>query len=210
MRRLTGSPAREPSGVWRIGEDHLERAAAFEALRARAHPVVVTSLSPVPLAQLISAEAATWLDRRLLAPAEQPARAAGFGAEVMAAESGRRRWLLEQGLARDGPTGPLLPPDLITTLRRRELLRVADQLGKEMGRPFGTALPGDRIEGVLRRRVDLLSGRFAIVERSRDFTLVPWRPVLEGRLGTRISGLVRTDGVSWTIGRARSGPGSSE
>lgn len=206
MRRLTGRPVREASGTWRIEPDHLDRAAAFEALRARAEPVVVVPLSAVPLEKLVSAEAATWLDRRLLAPSVQPARDAGFGAEVIAAEGARRQWLLDQGLATAGPGEAIFPPDLISRLRRREMLRVAGQLSEEMGVPFRETMSGERVEGVLRRRVDLLSGRFALVERSRDFTLVPWRPVLEGRLGTRLSGMTRGDGVSWTIGRGRSGP----
>ena len=206
MRRLTGSPVREPSGVWRIESDHLERAAAFEAARVRAQPVVVTSLSPIPLEQLATADAATWLDRRLLAPSDDPARHAGFGAEVRSAEGARRRWLVEQGLAKLETGEAAYPPDLVERLRRRELLRVAGQLSEELDLPFGEARLGDRVEGVLRRRLDLISGRFALVERSRDFTLVPWRPVLERQIGKPVGGIMRADDVSWTIGRGRGGP----
>ncbi|WP_454887686.1 DUF3363 domain-containing protein [Sphingomonas oryzagri] len=42
-------------------------------------------------------------------------------------------------------------------------------------RSFTDRVP-DRIEGA-----DVASGRFAVIERSRDFTLVPWRQVLEAR-----------------------------
>jgi hypothetical protein len=52
----------------------------------------------------------------------------------------------------------------------------------------------------------LASGRFAVIENGRDFTLVPWRPVFERHVGKEISGVARHDGVSWTIGRGRSGP----
>ena len=52
----------------------------------------------------------------------------------------------------------------------------------------------------------MLSGRFALVEKSREFTLVPWRPVLERQLGKQAGGIMRTDGISWRIGRGRSGP----
>jgi len=41
------------------------------------------------------------------------------------------------------------------------------------------------------------------VERSREFTLVPWRPVIEKQLGRQVSALVRGDGVSWEFGRKR-------
>jgi hypothetical protein len=45
-----------------------------------------------------------------------------------------------------------------------------------------------RIEGIYRRHVDLASGRFAVIEKSREFTLVLWRPVLERNLGKSVSG----------------------
>ena len=69
--------------------------------------------------------------------------------------------------------------------------------------------PGAKIEGVVNRAVDLASGRHALIERSRDFTLVPWRPVLEKHIGKSVSGIVRGDGISWTIGRERGGPSIS-
>lgn len=65
---------------------------------------------------------------------------------------------------------------------------------------------GSIVEGRLARRVDLAGGRFALVEQSREFTLVPWRPVLERQLGSKVSGLMRSDGVNWRFGRLRSGP----
>jgi hypothetical protein len=69
--------------------------------------------------------------------------------------------------------------------------------------------PGEKVEGIYRRHVDLASGRFAIIDKAREFTLVPWRPVLQRHLGKQVSGIVRGDGISWTIGRQRSGPSVS-
>ena len=65
------------------------------------------------------------------------------------------------------------------------------------------AVEGERLDGIYLRRMDLISGRFAVLERSRDFTLVPWRFVLERRLGHGVSGLMREDGVNWAFGRGR-------
>jgi hypothetical protein len=45
-----------------------------------------------------------------------------------------------------------------------------------------------------------------VIEKSREFTLVPWRPVLERNLGREVSGIARGDTISWTLGRQRSGP----
>jgi hypothetical protein len=94
-------------------------------------------------------------------------------------------------------------------LRRRELLRVAGQLSQELNLPFVHTASGEHVEGILRQRIDLISGRFALVERATDFTLVPWRPVMERHIGKEVSGIVREVGVSWTIGRGRSGPSIS-
>ena len=45
-----------------------------------------------------------------------------------------------------------------------------------------------------------------MVERSRDFTLVPWRDVLDRQVGKSASGIMRVAGVDWQFGRGRSGP----
>ena len=96
--------------------------------------------------------------------------------------------------------------NLLNVLRRRELNRVGGQLSKELGLAYTETRPGERIEGVYRRRVDLASGRFALIEKSREFTLVPWRPVLERSIGKPVIGIPRGETISWTIGRQRSGP----
>jgi hypothetical protein len=55
-----------------------------------------------------------------------------------------------------------------------------------------------------RRAVEVGDTKFALVERSRDFTLVPWRPALEKQIGQTIGGIMRNDGnISWRIGRDR-------
>ena len=78
-----------------------------------------------------------------------------------------------------------------------------------MGLDYADVRPGERIEGVYRRSIELASGRFAVIEKSREFTLVPWRPVLERSLGRQVSGIAREETISWTLGRQRSGPSIS-
>lgn len=209
MRRTMHSIERAPDGRWSITPDHLDKAAAFEARQLRDRPVTVEILSAMPLEQLIDADAATWLDRELVAKAPEPLRDAGFGQEALTAQGARRQWLVGQGLAqqRDGRT--LYRANLLETLQRRELQRVGGQLSAERGVPFAEARAGERIEGRFARAVEMASGRHALIERSRDFTLVPWRPVLERHVGKSVSGILRGDGISWTIGRQRSGPSLS-
>lgn len=209
MRRLSGIVEREPSGRWIIAPDHLDRVAALEAAKLQDRPVAITMLSAQPLDRLVDAEAATWIDRELVSRAPLPARDAGFGHDLREAQARRRQWLVAQGFAEETGSGTTFPNGLIAALQRRELLRVAGQLADEVNLPFREAAEGARIEGVYRRSVDLVSGRFAVIERTRDFTLVPWRPVLERQVGKSVSGLMRGDGVSWSIGRGRSGPSIS-
>lgn len=206
MRRAGAGVEREPDGRWRIAADHLDRAAAYEERQLRERPVEVELLAPGPLDQLARADAATWLDRELAANRPVPIRDAGFGREVRAALDVRRQWLVEQGLAEDRDGQLRVRANLVAALQRRELLRVADELSSELGLPFAEAHTGDRIEGRLARRLDLTSGRFALIEKSKEFTLVPWRPSLEKQIGKEMSGIMRDDGVNWRFGRGRVGP----
>lgn len=209
VRRRTDGVERQSDGSWTIAPDHLERVATYEAQLTRDRPVAVETVSIAPPERLASADAATWLDRRLSGEDAIPARDAGFGREVRQAEAVRRQWLVEQGLADTQDGNVRLHGNALAVLQRRELLRVSAQLSEELGLAFTETKPGDRIEGTLRRRVDLLSGRFALVEKSREFTLVPWRPALERQIGRPVSGLLRGDGINWTFGRGRGGPSLS-
>jgi hypothetical protein len=110
----------------------------------------------------------------------------------------RQQWLVEQGLADH--------PDMLEKLRARELQRIARQLSRELGLGYAEAAPGDSIEGIYRRPVQVGSARMALIENSREFTLLPWRPVLERRIGQEVSGVMHGRDVSWTFGRERSGP----
>lgn len=209
MRRLTGNVEREADGTWIIAADHLDKAAAFERRQARDVPVVVQTLSSLPLDRQVTANGATWLDRELVAATPEPLRESGFGQEVRDALAQRRHWLIDEGLAREEQGSIIYRTDMLEILRRRELIRVAGQLSDELGLGYVETGKGDRVEGVYRRALDLASGRFAVIEKSREFTLVPWRPVLERHLGKQVSGIARGEGISWTIGRQRSGPSVS-
>jgi len=206
MRRLSGNVEREADGTWIIAADHLEQAAMFERRQAKDAPVVVQTLSSLPLDRQVGADGATWLDRELLSATPEPLRESGFGKDVQDAQVRRRQWLITEGLAREEQGRVIYRGDMLDTLRRRELIRVAGQLSDELGLGYVENGKGDRVEGVYRRAIDLASGKFAIIEKSREFTLVPWRPVLERHLGQQVSGMMRGDGISWAIGRQRSGP----
>lgn len=208
MERRTNPVAHHPSpdAKSRAARSIDRQAHSRESTRLRDRPVTVTILSARPLDLLVDADAATWLDREAVAAAPAPLRDAGFGRDVADAQRRRRQWLIGQGLAEEGNGAVTYRAGLIATLQQRDLLKVAGQLSSDLDLPFVETANGSRLEGVLCRQVDLVSGRFAVVERSRDFTLVPWRPVLEPQIGKAVSGVVRGDGVNWTIGGGRGGP----
>jgi type IV secretory pathway VirD2 relaxase len=206
MRRVMRSVEREPDGRWIIEADHLKRATAFEAKLATDRPVTVELLSSIPLDRLKTMNAATWLDRELTAAEPLSVRDGGFGREVRSAQIARQAWLIEQKLTEQVSGRITYRPDMLSVLQQRELLTMGKRLSEELGKPFEEARHGERIDGVLRRRIDLASGRFALIEKSREFSLVPWRPFLERHVGKSVAGILRGGGVSWTIGKGRSGP----
>ena len=206
MRRGGDGVEHLDDGSWRIAPNHLERAAAFEGRIARRQPARVELLSSLPLQQLVAADGATWLDRELVSPEPEPLRDAGFGKDVRAALAMRRQLLMDEQLGFEGAGGTVYPKDLIATLQRRELLRVSAKWADELGVPYREADTGMRIGGRVERRLDLASGRFALIANSREFTLVPWRSSLERQIGRDLEVSVGRGGVSWTIGRGRSGP----
>lgn len=206
MRRAGAGPERQPDGSWTIPADHLARAEIYARRQQRDRPVTLAVLSPRPLGDLVGVEAPTWLDRELASGAPNMVRDTGFGREVRDAVAARRQWLVEQQLADGDGQAFRLRRGALESLRLRELEDAGERIGKEFGKRFAPAKMGERVEGVIARRVDLESGPHALVERSRDFTLVPWRDVLDRNIGKTASGILRVDGVSWQLGRGRPGP----
>jgi type IV secretory pathway VirD2 relaxase len=209
MRRAGIGVEREADGTWAIAPDHLDRVLQYERMQTRKALVRVEILSTFKLDRQTGAEGATWLDHELVDGDPAALRDSGFGREVRQALTQRRQWLLEQGLASEQQGSIVYRANLLRILRGRELQKVGGQLSGQLGLQYVGQEPGRRIEGIYRRRVDLVSGRYALIERSHEFTLVPWRPVLERSLGQLVAGIARGDGaISWTLGRQR-GPSIS-
>lgn len=206
MRRAGVGPDRLADGSWTITDDHLARAEAYAARQQRDRPVTLSVMSRSPVADLSVKGAPTWLDQELAERGHGAIRDVGYGREVRTALAARRQWLVEQQLA-DGERSAFRYRDgAIESLRQRELREAGERTGTDLGKCFEPARLGERIEGVIARRVDLESGSFAVIERSRDFTLVPWRDVLDRNIGKAASGIMRADGISWQFGRGRTGP----
>lgn len=199
MRRVAGLTERKPDGSWRIAKDHAERGAKFDADRAGSK---VEVLSPVPLENLAKRRARTWLDQELVADSPTPAHDGGFGQDVQHALRQRRAWLIAEGMAREETGRTLYRRDMLTHLQAQEIAETGATYAGSIGKRYTPAASGP-IEGVYREPVQLVSGKFAVIEKARDFTLVPWRPVLDRELGKSVRGMMRGDSVTWTLGRHR-------
>lgn len=204
LRRSDNIVERRPDGSWTIAPDHLDRVLAAEQRAARARPVEIEMLSERPLEQLTRHNGATWLDEQQLSTAPEKLER-GFGADVRRALALRRQWLIEQRLAWESDGTTKFRPGMITELRQRELRQVGDQLSKELGLGYAEH-EGGSIEGIYRKAVQVGSTKYAMIEKSKEFTLVPWRPVLDKQIGRSVSGIQRGGSISWTFGRQRSGP----
>ncbi len=197
--RRAGVVERLDDGGWRVPSDYLDRAAAHEAGRFGGASVELRS--HLPIARQTRAIGATWLDRTLIdgaAPAPT-----GFGAEVRAALDERRTFLVEEGLATRRGQRLILARDLLATLRGREVAQVSGALSRETGLDHRPVAEGGKVSGVYRRSVMLASGRFAMLDDGVGFSLVPWKPVLEQRLGQSVAGVMRGGAVSWDLSRQR-------
>lgn len=160
--------------------------------------------SDLSLAAQIEANGATWLDRLHLARNPAPLSNGGFGAEVRQALEHRADRLVAEGLARRQGQRVIFSRDLLVTLRSRELDRAAAHLASQSGLPRRRPTKGDGVEGIYRRRLDLASGRFAMIDDGLGFALVPWSPQIERYLGREVAGLARSGGgIAWTLGRQR-------
>ncbi|OYW79271.1 MAG: type VI secretion protein, partial [Asticcacaulis sp. 32-58-5] len=157
--------------------------------------------SDVELRAQTTADGATWLDRQLVKSQGLSPSASGFGAEVRDALRQRAEYLQAKGLATQ-EHGALHPVrNLIHTLRQRELERAAATLQTGNMRAVTIAIEGQPIAGVYRQRLDLVSGRFAVLDDGLGFQLVPWSPKIDPHIGEPVSGLMRSStAATWDLG----------
>lgn len=194
MRRA-GFAVRQKTGDWQITDNHLARASSYETAMAASRPVKMNVLSHLPWEEQVSAIGLTWLDDQ--SPTQM--NVFGLAADVTKAAKARRQFLTEIGV--------LASPEMtLSEQQRTELVaRDMDSAGQalqgDLGKPFTQAPVRGNIEGIFRSSITRPSGKFAVIERSRDFTLVPWRRALERNLGRNVSGMASNGNISWALTR---------
>jgi type IV secretory pathway VirD2 relaxase len=201
--RRAGIVVRESDGSWRVPGDYLERAQQFESDRSASR---IKVLSWVSIEQLPEARTQVFMDDVLERHEKLKAVDHKFGGELNAAIAARRRWLLSQGLVTVEGDKFTIDRNALRKVERSALNEAVAKIEKKTGKAFAPANEGEHVTGVYRRSIDLPSGRYALIEKSKQFTLVPWRAALEKRRGMEVSGMMKRGGVSWTFGKTRGGP----
>lgn len=199
--RRAGIVERVNEGVWRVPDDLAERGRQYDTRRLGGG-VVVELKSHLPIERQARVIGATWLDQQLIGGGRGLGDL-GFGGEVKSALRQRADFLAEQGLAEKRGQRMILARNLLATLRGREVARVAQDIAAETGLEHRPATDGQRVAGIYRRSVTLVSGRYAMLDDGKGFSLVPWKPVIEQRLGQPMIATMRGGSVSWDVGRPR-------
>lgn len=199
--RRAGIAERMAEGVWRVPDDLAERGRQYDVQRLGGG-VTVELKSHLPIERQARVIGATWLDQQLIGSGKGLGNL-GFGGEVKDALRQRTDFLIEQGLAERRGQRVILARNLLATLRGRELANAAQGIAAETGLVHHPVADGQRVSGIYRRNVILASGRYAMLDDGLGFSLVPWKPVIERRLGQQLGAIVSGSSVSWNFGRTR-------
>jgi len=198
--RRAGIVERVAEGLWKVPGDLPEQGQRYDAQRLGG--VAVELKSHLPIERQARVIGATWLDQQLIGGGSGLGDL-GFGAEAKQAMQQRADFLAEQGLAERRGQRVILARNLLGMLRNRELAQAAKDIAGETGLEHRPVADGQRVAGIYRRSVMLASGRYAMLDDGIGFSLVPWKPVIEQRLGQPLAAIVRGSGVCWEIGRKR-------
>jgi len=193
--RRAGLVMRDGDGTWRIGEGYLERAAHYEAARGGGAHVDVKSW--IDLDAQIGARAPVWLDDA----DETDFGERGLGADIAAARTRRAAFLKREGLWSEEAGG--IAPEAREKLAAEELESAAAKEARRTGKTYLAMTANVPFEGVYERPVDLGQGRFALIVRAKEFTLVPWRPGLERICGRQALFRRKPNSISWTFDSTR-------
>ncbi|HFF8538772.1 TPA: DUF3363 domain-containing protein [Raoultella ornithinolytica] len=199
--RRAGIVEREAEGVWRVPKDLADKGRQYDAQRLGGG-VPVELKSHLPIERQTRVIGATWLDQQLIGGGKG-LEDLGFGSEVRDALKQRSDFLIDQGLAERRGQRVILARNLLATLRGREVDAAGGRIAAETGLAHRAVADGEPITGVYRRSVQLASGRFAMLDDGIGFSLVPWKPVIEQRLGKTMTAVIRGSNVSWVLERQR-------
>jgi type IV secretory pathway VirD2 relaxase len=196
--RRAGIVDRVADGVWRVPDDLVARGARYD--RQRLGAAAVGLCSHLPVEKQVRAIGATWLDDQLVGDMGSLSNR-GFATTVREALEARAEFLVEQGFAERRGQRIILARNLLAKLRDRDIEATASTISTETGLTYRPIQDGSSSSCIYRRSILLASGRYAMLDDGLGFSLVPWRPVIEKRLGQAITAVARGDHVVWQFGR---------
>lgn len=197
--RRKGHAERNSDGSWHVPKDYLKRASAYEKANSYGNPVKLDVLSRISLEDLPQIMGRTWLDSELQSGVSHTAQ--GFAEEVENAKAQRRQFLMSEKLI---TTDGTITDTTLEHLEKRDLDALGKTLSLELGKPYNPAPQSGRLSGQYRKAVQRPSGKYAVVEKSKEFTLVPWRKTMDRNLGKSISGVIKGQTISWTLTKSMS------
>ncbi len=137
--------------------------------------------SHVPFRELATAEGATWLDRKLLSRRPETYRERGFGSEANRALRLRQRWLVQEGLMTEQDRWVIARRRMLDELTRREVSKATATMAKTQNLENVEPAELGRSGVNIIRSVGLASGRFAVLQKGKQFALVPWGKAMRMR-----------------------------
>jgi hypothetical protein len=162
-------------------------------------------LSYLNLEQLETAEGLTWLDMELASKSPTYVSDQSFGNDVKAALRNRLQWLNERGMTQLAADNSVRPTaTALRGLAKHDVTAAAQTYSATSGLHAAQLMDSVRFEGTYTRSIPLASGKFAVFENSKEFTLVPWRPSFEDFKGKSVTGKVTGSTIAWVLeGRTR-------
>jgi len=130
----------------------------------------------------------------MMSGSEQAAH--GFAQDVETAKAQRRQFLINKKLlGKDG----VMTNAALEKLEAMDLDALGKTLSSQLGKAYNPAPESGRLSGTYKQAIQRPSGKYAVVEKSKEFTLVPWRETMDRNLGKSISGVIKGQTISWTL-----------
>lgn len=139
--------------------------------------------SHIPFRDLASAEGATWLDRKLLSKQPETYREKGFGSEANRALKVRQRWLVQEGLMTQQDGQLVAQRRMLAELTKRDVTTAGGDLARKLNMSHVSKGELGASNVKITQSIRMASGRFALMQKGKEFALVPWRQAMQMRKG---------------------------